>query len=152
MNLFKAESGGLVLAGSQLELRSFSLEQQLKAEQWLLENGLISELSVDTLFMYAYAQPGVEKVKLTIDTDEVNDGKNPSVTYVVELTHQAARTYGRVTRLAAKGQGLFSKLYLLWLLKRGAPSPGFYESEITRLAASFLPSPYNVHVQLNLAV
>jgi hypothetical protein len=121
------------------------LEQKLLSEQWLLSNGLITETSADNLLGYAYMQPGVESAKITIDPDDANEGKNPTVTYTIILQKSIRKAYRTVNSLAGK-QSLFSKLRLLWLLNKGIPAAGSIEANVRRFASSFLPERYLIEV------
>lgn len=133
-------------SSSQVELKSTSLELQLKSEQWLLESGLISDTSVDTLLMYAYAQLGVEQVKLTIDADDKGDGQKPIVVYEIILSKKLAASYRVINKLASNPT-LFNRLRTLWMLRRGVPYPKTIEAEIIKLASLFLPERYKITVE-----
>ena len=117
----------------------------LLSEQWLLSNGLITETSIDNLLGYAYMQPGVQSAQITIDTDEANEGKAPKVIYSVTLQKHISKRYKSIKAAVLK-KSIFSKLKVLWLLKKGVPAPGSIESNIKHFASSFLPERYSVEV------
>jgi hypothetical protein len=119
----------------------------LAVENFLLDAGLITEISADTLMGYGYMQPGIAKVTLEIDTDEKGAGKNPFVVYKLELEPKFGRRYKAMYDAQAKG-GLWGKLKMIWLLKRGIPMPGMLESNVEKFAQDYLPKKYKVFVNV----
>lgn len=118
----------------------------LLGDQYLIERGLWTERAADILLGYAYMQSGVEKVVLEIDLDEKNSGKSPKVTYKVKLQKSFSKKYTKISK--ANTSTAWGKLQMLWLMKRGIPSPGSLESGIMLLASQYLPRFYKIEVIL----
>lgn len=69
MSLLPQELGEQIQGNLPIAPRDFSGPDLFQAERWLLENGLISETSADTLVMYGWMAPNVKAVELRIDLD-----------------------------------------------------------------------------------
>lgn len=94
-------------------------------------------------------QSGVEKVVLEIDSvvlDEKNSGKSPKVIYKIKLEKSFSKKYTKISK--ANQSTAWGKLQMLWLMKRGIPSPGSLENSIKILASQYLPSFYQIEVIL----
>lgn len=113
--------------------------------QWLIQRGIWTESAADTLLGYAYMQPGVEKVQLEIDLDEAHQGASPKITFKVNLEKSIKRKYLKINELNSNRTAL-NKLKMLWLMKRGTPSPGSIESIIRLYAGNFVGKPYSIEV------
>jgi len=96
--------------------------------------------------MYAYAQKGVEKVDITIDVDEANDGKSARVEYRVKLGSIAHSKWTGIQKAKTIQNRIFQKVVLLALLKVGAPL--HLEEAIMNLAQDYLPENYTVEVKI----
>jgi len=148
MSTSNNDHGEQALKASLNEQRNTSLLEVFGGEQWLLSNGIVSETAVDTLLGYAYMQNGVRHVRLGVDLDQKNDGKNPKVIYQVRLGFWLGIKYRLVKHYASK-PGVFNKLLALFTIKLGAPPSGSIEAQITRIAQGFLPAHYTVQVEIN---
>lgn len=110
--------------------------------------GVFTDAAADTLLGYAYMQPGVRKVELSIDVDQKNDGKNASVTYTVKLSFWKGVRHDVARSLANRG-GIFSKLLALGFISVfRAPRPGQLEARVANLAKLYLPENYRVIVNV----
>jgi hypothetical protein len=121
-------------------------------EKWLLENNLVSEGTADTLLGYAYMQFGVDKVVLALNVEEIRRGGEPVVTYDLQLERSIASKYRSLRARAQRKKdgrgGLFNKLMMIWLLRRGAPAINAIESSISALCSNYLPKHYKVVVNV----
>lgn len=131
------------------EQESASLIEIFGGQQWLLENGIVSEPAIDTLLGYAYMQPGVRNVKVQIDLDEKNDGKVPTVKYQVQLSLWPSSRLKLLNRFMKGENTIFNKLAALALMRVFRFEPSTYiENTTIRFAKSFLPKKYAVTVDV----
>jgi hypothetical protein len=121
-------------------------------ERWLLENNMISETTADTLLGYAYMMPGVEQANLALNMEEIVQGKDPHFTYQIKLNKRFARRYRKINVRAQRERdgkgGLWNKLMILWMLKRGYPQPFYIHDAIKVLTSNLLPDHHKVDVNV----
>lgn len=122
------------------------LSERWLTEQWLLAAGVVPDSSADTLLMYAYAQRGVQKASISIDRDEEGMGKNPSVTYSIELDSWASTKWRAVQWAQKLTNPIFRKIILLFLAQFN--SPIFIREGVSALARDYLPPQYAVRVDI----
>jgi hypothetical protein len=115
-----------------------------QAEKWLLEQGLISETSADTLVMYGYMAPYATRVSVRVDLDTPNQGRSPSVEYRIGIPRFRHILYSLCRGL--ESGGVLRKAALLVLLALGAPVPGSIESFVRGMALNLLPRGFEVRV------
>ena len=127
--------------------RNYSVIDLFHGERWLMESGIFTESTADTLMGYGYMVPDVRKVDMEIDLDTAHNGQNPSVKYLIRLSFKKRFLLRRASSAQAQG-GLLGKLKLFCWIKLGAPVPGQLEAELTRMAQEFLPSTYKISVNL----
>lgn len=109
----------------------------------MIASGVIPDGAIDTLLMYAYVEPGIKDVRLEINQDEDNDGKNPFVKYVLTLKTWK-RLLFKVSLLA--GKGILGKIFVYLLAKFGAPV-GIRERVMSR-AKDYLPPNFGASVEV----
>jgi hypothetical protein len=106
--------------------------------------GVVPDSSADTLLMYGYAQKGVTKVRLEIDRDEENNGKNQKVIYHLSLEPSVYLKWKAVQEAKKIKSSLFRKTALLALSKAGAPIG--MEDNIKLHASNYLPASFSIEV------
>lgn len=131
---------------SEGDLGIGELSERWLTEQWLLTAGVVPDSAADTLLMYAYAQRGVQKATLTIDRDEANLGKSPSVAYSIQLDPWASIKWEMVQWAERRKNRIWRKLCLLFLAKLNAPI--FVREGVASLAREYLPPQYAVKVEI----
>lgn len=109
--------------------------------------GIPSEVTADNLLGYAYMQPGVHQANLEFNPGSEDGKERPSVTYQVTLEKKFGKRYSAMSKAYASG-GIFGKLRVIYLLKKGVPLPGFLEKAIANMAARYLPPNYQVFVNV----
>jgi hypothetical protein len=132
---------------SNLPKELSSISEQWLAEQWLVAAGVIPDSAIDTLLMYAYAQKGIRHngVKIIIDRDENNEGKDPSVRYELQLEPKTKVAWKAMKAVESRGLGAIAKKSALLLLAK-AGAPVGLEASIKALAEEYLPKQYRVEV------
>ena len=106
-----------------------------------MESGMMPATAVDTLLSFGYTVPGVANVTLEILQE------NKVVNYDITLTPKAFRLH-RWTTYLSKG-GIFKKIIALILVTSfKAPKPGVYREYVTYSASSYLPSNFQVNVNV----
>lgn len=96
--------------------------------------------------MYAYAQPGVEKVKIEIDKDEDNNGQHPKVSYKVKLNGRAGLKWQAYHAAKKIKNPIVKKIAMLAVAKAGAPLG--VDVIIENYATEYLPPQYSVDVKI----
>lgn len=132
---------------SLLEQKNFSALELFQGERWLLESGVITESTADTLMSYGYMIPDILKVDLKIDMDIENNCSNPTCSYDLQLTKFKGFLYRKAQKAREQG-GLIGKLKLLIYIKFGAPSPNQMENGVHRMAVEFLPKNFKVYINV----
>lgn len=108
--------------------------------------GVIPDTSIDTLLMYGYAQEGVDKVKLEIDKDEKNNGKSPSVKYLIKLTPSSNLKWKALKKAENIQNPLLRKAAILALTKLGVPFD--LDKRIIYHAKDYLPDQFQVSLEI----
>ena len=142
----KTENGGRKnLPDLSYSQKSTSLTEFLAAEHFLFQSGLITATAGDNLLSYAYAQPGVRHATIHIPNEE--EKQISQITFEISLEKKFGARYAKLRELWDK-PGLFNKLRLLWLLKKGIPSPGQLEKIIQFHAKNYVPAGIQVIVNV----
>lgn len=147
MSSSNQNNGGQPPNGLVPQPKRASLGDIFAADQWLLNVGIPTEVTADTLLGYAYMQPGVVDASMEMNMDEIGNGDKPSLTYNITLDKKLGKRYVAL-RTALGSKGIFNKIKALWLLRKRTPAPGFYENMIGSLAKNYLPPKFKVVVNV----
>lgn len=115
-------------------------------DNWLLQAGVLSESSVQTLLLYAYGVKGVTKVMLELNSEAIAQGSAPILTYKVTMHPYYTFRWKKLQEaMAIKGE-VWRKINTLFWAKMGAPIG--IDSLIIDQATKFLPPQYTVKVEV----
>lgn len=111
----------------------------------MIAAGVVPDTSADTLLMYAYAQKGVDDVRLEIDNQGEGDRK-VKVKYFIKYEPAVYLKYKAMKKAELIKNDLARKAALLALAKAGAPIA--IPATIKRHAQEYLPPESVVEVQV----